>query len=245
MEKKKVYFAHPICTYNTILEEYFLEYFAKSDDIEIINPNRQEHQEGCKKEGMEYFKALVQSCDCLYSFSFGDASVGAGIAKEMDWMKEKGGEIIFFPLFADFETMNTETAAEQFNVLSIEETREKLKSYKYGNYKKDKPVKAYIASPYTLGDIAVNVKTQMDMADKLMDAGFIPFAPLYSHFQHMAHPRPYQDWIKVDNVWVLVCDCVLRLEGKSSGADDEVKLAIENNIPVFYNFEDLCTYYKV
>jgi hypothetical protein len=106
-------------------------------------------------------------------------------------------------------------------------------------------IKIYLASPYTLGDIAVNVKTQMDMADKLMTAGFAPFVPLYSHFQHMAHPRPYQDWIKVDNVWVLVCDCLLRLEGKSSGADDEVKLAIENHIPVFYSFEELCSYYKV
>jgi hypothetical protein len=50
-------------------------------------------------------------------------------------------------------------------------------------------IKVYIASPYTLGDVAVNVKRQLDCADELMNAGFAPFAPLYSHFQHMVQQR--------------------------------------------------------
>jgi len=104
--------------------------------------------------------------------------------------------------------------------------------------------KVYIASPYTLGDVAVNVKNQMDVADLLMNAGIAPFVPLYSHFQHMAHPRPYQDWIKLDNEWVLVCDAVLRLPGESTGADDETTLAMENQIPVFYTIEEVLAYYK-
>lgn len=104
-------------------------------------------------------------------------------------------------------------------------------------------VKVYIASPYTKGDTAVNVKRQLDMVDVLMDKGFAPFAPLYSHFQHMAHPRPYEDWLNVDFVWVEACDCVLRLDGGSSGADKEVKLALELGKPVFYSVESLCEYY--
>jgi len=105
-------------------------------------------------------------------------------------------------------------------------------------------IKVYIASPYTLGDVAINVKRQIDMYDVLMDKGFAPFAPLYSHFQHMVHPRPYQDWIKIDLVWVEVCDCLLRLDGESSGADGEVKYAEELGLPVFYSVEDLCKYYE-
>lgn len=105
-------------------------------------------------------------------------------------------------------------------------------------------IKVYIASPYTLGDVALNVKLQMDTYDTLMTEGFAPYAPLYSHFQHMAHPRPYQDWINIDFVWVKACDCVLRLGGKSSGADDEVKLAEKLNLPVFYSIEELCNFYK-
>ena len=104
-------------------------------------------------------------------------------------------------------------------------------------------IKVYIASPYTLGDVAVNVKTQMDMADKLIDYGFAPFVPLYSHFQHMAHPRPYQDWILLDNVWVLACDCVLRLPGESKGADDETQLALENGIPVFESIAQIIDHF--
>lgn len=105
-------------------------------------------------------------------------------------------------------------------------------------------IKVYIASPYTLGDVAVNVKAQLDCVDELMNLGFAPFAPLYSHFQHMAHPRPYQDWIKIDLVWVEACDCVLRLPGESSGADGEVKLAKQMNKPVFYSIEQIQEHYS-
>jgi len=105
-------------------------------------------------------------------------------------------------------------------------------------------VKVYVASPYTIGDVAVNVKTQMDIANELMDNGFAPFVPLYLHFQHMMHPRPYQDWIKIDLEWVKVCDCILRLEGESSGADGEVEFANELGIPVFYSIEEVNEHYK-
>lgn len=105
-------------------------------------------------------------------------------------------------------------------------------------------VKVYIASPYTIGDVAVNVKAQLDMVDVLMDKGFAPFAPLYSHFQHMAHPRPYKDWIEIDLVWVVACDCVLRIGGVSQGADNEVAVALDLGMPVFYNLGDLYDHYR-
>ena len=104
-------------------------------------------------------------------------------------------------------------------------------------------IKVYIASPYTKGDVAVNVKRQLDCVDELMTLGFAPFAPLYSHFQHMAHPRPYEDWIKLDLIWVEVCDCLLRLEGESDGADGEVAVAKKLGIPVFYTVWQLIEYY--
>lgn len=104
-------------------------------------------------------------------------------------------------------------------------------------------ITVYIASPYTKGDVAVNVKVQLDCVNDLMNLGFAPFAPLYSHFQHMAHPRPYADWIKVDLEWVLRCDCLLRLPGESSGADGEVKYAEENGKKVFYSIDELKAHY--
>lgn len=104
-------------------------------------------------------------------------------------------------------------------------------------------IKVYIASPYTNGDVALNVKAQMDCANKLIELGFAPFVPLYSHFQHMAHPQPYETWVKLDLEWVNVCNCLLRLPGESSGADGEVKFAQENKIPVFYNINDILNNY--
>ena len=100
--------------------------------------------------------------------------------------------------------------------------------------------KVFISSPYTIGDTAINVKIQLDMSDKLLTLNFIPYTPLLSHFQHMANPRPYEDWLKLDIEWLKVCDCVLRLPGKSSGADGEVELAKQLNIPIFYSIQELC-----
>jgi hypothetical protein len=38
------------------------------------------------------------------------------------------------------------------------------------------------------------------------------------------------------------CDAILRLEGASKGADNDVKLAKERGIPVYYRVEDLPQY---
>ncbi len=104
--------------------------------------------------------------------------------------------------------------------------------------------KVYIASPYTIGDVASNVRVQMDVADKLITLGFAPFIPLLSHFQHMVHPRPYEDWARLDFEWIKSCDCLLRLPGESKGADNEVAFAERRGIPVFYELDELYNHYK-
>jgi hypothetical protein len=97
----------------------------------------------------------------------------------------------------------------------------------------------YIASPYTKGDVAVNVRESFVVADKLAELGYLPYPPLYSHFWHFMSPHPYKFWIELDLEWLLHVDCVLRLPGESSGADGEVKFALERNIPVFYSIDEL------
>lgn len=106
-------------------------------------------------------------------------------------------------------------------------------------------IKVYIASPYTLGDVAVNVKVQMEIANELMDKGLNPFVPLYSHFQHMMFPRSYDYWLKRDFEWIESCDCILRLPGESSGADSEVFYAKKINKPIFYSTKALYDYFKI
>lgn len=101
--------------------------------------------------------------------------------------------------------------------------------------------KIYIASPYTIGDVAVNVKRQIDTASELIDKGFAPFWPLSSHFLHMAYPKGYETWMDLDLVWILSCDGLLRLDGESNGADIEVAFANDHDIPVFFSVEELCS----
>lgn len=108
----------------------------------------------------------------------------------------------------------------------------------------------YIASPYTKGDPSINTNFQMRIFDRMLDDGIVvPYAPLWSHFQHSAFPRPYKDWIEYDNVIIPKVDALVRLtaehektdykEDRSSGADREVALAESLGIPVFYSIEAL------
>lgn len=97
----------------------------------------------------------------------------------------------------------------------------------------------YISSPYTKGDVAQNVRVQLDTADTLMTLGYCPFVPVFTHFQHLHKPRLYGDWLRIDEEFVRRSDVVLRLPGESNGAEREVKLALSLDIPVVYSIDEL------
>ena len=97
----------------------------------------------------------------------------------------------------------------------------------------------YIASPYTKGDVALNVRESLLAADQVAQMGYLPLAPLLSHFWHMLCPHPYGFWMELDLEWILHCDCVLRLPGESAGADAEVAFARLHGVPVYYSIEGL------
>ena len=103
----------------------------------------------------------------------------------------------------------------------------------------------YIASPYTHGNQAENVRKSLEEAENLRQAGFLPFCPLLSHFWHFMSPHPYDYWMKMDLEWLEKCDGLLRLPGESAGADAEVEHALAHNIPVFFNMVDLVEWFGV
>lgn len=106
--------------------------------------------------------------------------------------------------------------------------------------------KIYIASPYTKGDVAQNIKKQMDATEELYKLGFAVYSPIVStHFQHMVYPRDYNFWMSVDYEWVEACDALLRLPGDSDGADMEMEHAERKGIPVFRHIVDLEEYFRV
>jgi hypothetical protein len=100
-------------------------------------------------------------------------------------------------------------------------------------------LRVYIAGPYTRPDPCANTHRAIAAADRLWDAGFIPFVPHLSHFWHTMSPRPYEDWLAYDLEWLRCCDVVLRLSGESSGADREVREAEALGIPVYHSVEGL------
>jgi Domain of unknown function (DUF4406) len=101
-----------------------------------------------------------------------------------------------------------------------------------------KRAKVYIAGPYSQ-DPVQGTRTAMVTWAMLWYEGFTPVCPHWTMFQHFLTPMPYETWLEYDREFVPICDAVLRLQGESSGADQEVALAKELGIPVFMNIEDL------
>jgi len=100
-------------------------------------------------------------------------------------------------------------------------------------------MRVYIAGPYTKGDVAVNVKKAILAAAEVANMGHTPYLPHLTHFWHLVAPQPWEFWIKLDAEWLKVCDCVLRLDGESKGADMEVELAKSLGKPVFGSMMEL------
>jgi len=97
----------------------------------------------------------------------------------------------------------------------------------------------YIASAYSLGDVAQNVRRQFEVAEELIKLDYLPYPPLFSHFWHLVFPHPHVYWMVIDLEMVRRCDILLRLPGVSSGADQEVEFATSLGIPVVYSIEEL------
>lgn len=107
-------------------------------------------------------------------------------------------------------------------------------------------VKVYIASPYSSGWHADNVKRQLDAMKILMDEGFVPFAPLMSHFVEIHHKREPHQWMDWELEWLKDCDVLVRLRPKdengrevpSPGSDAEQQKAKDEGLLTF-DFDDL------
>lgn len=102
-------------------------------------------------------------------------------------------------------------------------------------------LRVYIASPYTNGWQADNVRRQFDAQHILMDEGFTAFAPLTNHFSEIYRKRSEHEWFQWDLEWLRVCHILVRIrvfdsdgnETPSTGADEEMRNAKEWGIPCF------------
>jgi hypothetical protein len=99
--------------------------------------------------------------------------------------------------------------------------------------------RVFISGPISKGPMAENVRNALEAANAVMGLQMVPFVPHLSHFWNMITPKAYQTWLAYDRQWLSVCDVVLRIPGESLGADMEVALAEELQIPVVYSVEEL------
>ncbi len=100
----------------------------------------------------------------------------------------------------------------------------------------------YVSAPYSLGDVVSNVRYACEIGDKILAKGHIPFVPHLSHFWHFISPKSYEEWLRIDSAIVPRCDALLRVDGKSPGADIEVDIALQHEIPVYYSLDDIPKY---
>jgi hypothetical protein len=103
--------------------------------------------------------------------------------------------------------------------------------------------KIYIAGPYTNGDVAENVYKAIKAANEIAELGYAPYIPHLTHFWHMMFKRSYKFWLELDNQFLYCCDGILRIPGKSNGADNEIDFAQKIKKPVFYSIKEMENYY--
>lgn len=113
-----------------------------------------------------------------------------------------------------------------------------------------------IAGPYRSGTgddphkMAANLSRLESMAYPIFQLGHVPMIgewvalPIWSRAGGKEVGDDLYDEILHPTAGRLLqhCDAVLRLEGKSTGADNDVRIANERGIPVYYNVENIPEY---
>lgn len=98
-------------------------------------------------------------------------------------------------------------------------------------------MRVYIAGPYTGGSVTANVRFAIQAGDAVLKAGHCPYIPHLNHLWDLVCPGSYSQWLNLDLNWLPLCDVLIRLPGKSPGADVEVEVAKSLDIKV-HTLED-------
>ena len=109
----------------------------------------------------------------------------------------------------------------------------------YSDCSNQRKLVIYISAPYSLGDTAENIRNACLAANEILRKGHIPFIPQLSHLWHLITPKSKQEWLEIDLALIPRMDGLLRLPGISQGADNEVKLAKELGIKVYYSLNEI------
>jgi hypothetical protein len=105
----------------------------------------------------------------------------------------------------------------------------------------------YIAGPYSADnvmDVLKNIREGIRISTQIFNAGFSPFCPwLDFHFvlMDMGNQLKLEDFYRYSIDWLAVSDAILMTGDwkNSKGSVKEWEYAKKNNIPAFYNIDEL------
>ena len=98
----------------------------------------------------------------------------------------------------------------------------------------------YVAGPYTNPDPCENTNNAIRTGNYIVEEfGCAVLIPHLTMLWHTVTPRPVEFWYGHDLAHMVRCDAVYRIPGASTGADAEVKVAQERDLPVFFNMDEL------
>lgn len=100
----------------------------------------------------------------------------------------------------------------------------------------EQEILVYVAGPYTGGNCVVNTRRAIIAGLELIDRGYKVHIPHCNLLWDLVAdvPKAYDTVLDQDFAILKRCDAVYRLEGYSPGADIEVGIARERDIPVFF-----------
>jgi hypothetical protein len=114
-------------------------------------------------------------------------------------------------------------------------------------------IRVYVAGAYSgknVLEILDNIRIGMRKGTEVLLAGFSPFVPWFDfHFQLMLkedEKLTINHYYEYSIAWLKVSDVMLVLPNSenSIGTQNEIKIANEIGIPVYYNIEDIKTKYR-
>lgn len=96
----------------------------------------------------------------------------------------------------------------------------------------------YVAGPYTHGEWGTNIRNAVEAAEELWQAGHVPFIPhTMTSLWSVLVEREGHTWLEYDYQWLLQCDALVRIEGRSEGSEKEIEFAREHDIDVYRGVE--------
>lgn len=94
-------------------------------------------------------------------------------------------------------------------------------------------MRIYIAGLLTQGYLTDNVRTAIEVATALLDAGHFPYLPHLSVFWDLVTPQDYETWMALDFEWIEQCEALVRIPGDCPGCEREEQKARELVIPIY------------